>query len=49
MLNKITNAEKERVQKMYDCEENPLVYQITPSGTFDVIESRKITFKDFED
>jgi len=46
---KITNSEKERVKKMYGCEENPLVYQIKPRGTFDIIESRKITKDDLKD
>ena len=46
---KITDEEKERVKKMYACDESPLVYQIKPRGTFDIIESRKITKKDLED
>lgn len=48
-MDKISDAEKKRVKKMYDCEENPLVYQIRPRGTFDIIESREITKEDLED
>ena len=48
-MGKITDEEKERVKKMYDCDESPLVYQIKPRGTFDIIESRKITKEDLED
>ena len=48
-MGKIPDAEKERVKKMYDCDESPLVYQIKPRGTFDIIESRKITKEDLED
>ena len=48
-MEKITNAEKKRVQDMYDSDQSPLYYQIKPRGTFDVIESRKITKKDFEE
>ncbi len=48
-MSEITDAGKKRVQKMYDCDESPLIYQIKPRGTFDIIESRKITKKDLED
>ncbi len=47
-MSEISDSEKKRVQEMYDCEESPLAYQITPSGTFDIIESRKITKQDFK-
>lgn len=45
----MTDAEKERVRKTYDYDENPLVYQIKPRGTFDIIESQKITKEDLQD
>lgn len=47
-MSEISDAEKKRVQTMYACEESPLFYQIKPSGTFDIIESRKITKKDLK-
>ncbi len=47
-MEKITNEEKERVKEMYACDDNPLIYQIKPRGTFDIIESRKITKEDLE-
>ena len=47
-MDEITDAEKNRVKRLYDCEENPLVCQIKPRGTFDIIESsRKITKERF--
>ena len=46
-MGNITAADKERVKKMYGSDESPLFYQIKPRGTFDIIESRKITKEDF--
>lgn len=47
-MTEITDAEKKRVKDMYDCDENPLTYQIKPRGTFDIIESRKIKKEDLQ-
>ncbi|WOV93591.1 MAG: hypothetical protein R1F52_02900 [Candidatus Nitrosoabyssus spongiisocia] len=47
-MKKITDAEKERVKNIYDCEDSPLIHQIKPRGTFDIIESRKIQKKDLQ-